>query len=113
MNLIIVSSPFQGQKEAEDDQEELDEDIEDVPIQVQPDVYGTLKEVQPLEEKPRESQPNPDVNNPDLNYKAYVVNDGIAFTNPRLWGAKTLTTPGLRNHLSKNDAKFAAAPAAV
>jgi hypothetical protein len=99
---------FQGHKNA-DDQEGPDEHIQDVPIQVQPDVYGTLKEVEPLDEKPIESQLNPNLNNPDLNYKAYVVNDGIAFTNPRLWGAKTLTTPGLRSHLSKNDAKFAAA----
>eukprot|EP00985_Skeletonema_marinoi_P031977 scaffold37958_cov229-Skeletonema_marinoi.AAC.3 len=103
---------FRGNRKA-DDQEEASEDVEDAPIQVQPDAYGTVKEAQPVQEKPRLRRPKPDPNNPDLNYKAAVVDDGIAFTNPRLWGAKTLTTPGLRNHLNKNDAKFAPAAAEV
>ena len=96
---------FQDHKKAGDQEEPKEYEYdEDAPTQAKPDAYGTLKEAQPVEEKPRESQPNS-----DFNFKAYVVNDGISLTNPRLWGAKTLTTPGLRAHLIKSDAKFAAA----
>ncbi len=93
---------FQGYEEMADNQKERDnfEDIQDVPIQVQPDVYGKLKtEVQEVEE-------NLIRDNPDLNFIGKVVNDGVSINNPRLWGARTLTTPKLRQHLEKNDAKF-------
>jgi len=131
---------FRGSNKGDDD-EDSKEAVEDVPVQVEPDAYGTLKEVKRDQQEsrarqskaresrereasarqprtreqsarePRVREPRPDPSNPDFNYKAAVVDDGIAFTNPRLWGAKTLTTPGLRIHLNKNDAKFA--PAAV
>ena len=107
---VSLQRRFKGAFKKANDQVDADEDVEDVPIQVQPDAYGTLKEsVQPVQEEPTAREPKPDPNNPDWNFKGAVVNDGVAFTNPRLWGAKTLTTPGLRSHLSKNDAKFAPA----
>jgi hypothetical protein len=93
---------FQGYGEMANNQKEHDnfEDIQDVPIQVQPDVYGKLKtEVQEVEEDVTRD-------NPDLNFIGKVVNDGVSINNPRLWGARTLTTPKLRQHLEKNDAKF-------
>mmetsp|Transcript_9646 Transcript_9646/g.15766 ORF Transcript_9646/g.15766 Transcript_9646/m.15766 type:complete len:1241 (+) Transcript_9646:107-3829(+) len=108
---VSLQRRFKGAFKKANDQVDADEAVEDVPIQVQPDAYGTLKEsVQPVQEEPTAREPKPaDPNNPDWNFKGAVVNDGVAFTNPRLWGAKTLTTPGLRSHLSKNDAKFAPA----
>jgi hypothetical protein len=93
---------FKGYEEMAENQKDQDnfEDIQDVPIQVQPDVYGKLKtEVQEVEEKVT-------TDNPDLNFIGKVVNDGVSINNPRLWGARTLTTPKLRQHLEKNDAKF-------
>ena len=93
---------FKGYEEMADNQKEQDnfEDIQDVPIQVQPDIYGKLKaEVQEVEEEVTRD-------NPDLNFIGKVVNDGVSINNPRLWGARTLTTPKLREHLEKNDAKF-------
>jgi hypothetical protein len=103
----------EGMNKAKDPEVDANEaDEEDAPIQVQPDAYGTLKEEDPSvqEKKPTTArEPEPDPSNPDWNFKGAVVNDGVSHTNPRLWGAKTLTTPGLRTHLSKNDAKFAPA----
>lgn len=93
---------YQGYKQVDDVPEDTNEDVRDELIQVRSEVYGTLKEVQPIEKKPIESQTDP-----DLNFKAKVVDDGIGFTNPRLWGSRTLTTPQLRSFLEKNDAKFA------
>ena len=99
---VSLQPRFQGYAEMADNQKEQNnfEDIQDMPIQVQPDVYGKLKtEVQEVEEKVRRD-------NPDLNFIGKVVNDGVSMNNPRLWGARTLTTPKLRQHLEKNDAKF-------
>ena len=100
---------FRGQTQA-DTQGEVIEDVQHAPVQVQPDAYGTLKEVQPpVQGQPISREPNRDPNDINFNFKAAVIDDGVSSTNPRLWGSKTLTTPNLRTHLNKNDAKFAAA----